>query len=206
MSLAEVFNSDPFCRDLGRWRRRSRLIRVLRLVLPAAMAAILAGLVGQVTWRTVTAKDRAPQEAKSQIRLITPRFYGQSSDGRSFMIGAKAAIRDDNDPKLIHLEDPTLTLGLGAAAPTRVTAKGGQYREDDLSLKLEGDVRLDDGGGYRFASDKAQVDTWTGNITGPTTLQGDGPNGQVQSDTYSIYDKGDRVVFKGRVRARLDRD
>jgi len=34
-----------------------------------------------------------PVEAKTEIRLITPRFYGQSTDGRSFMITARSAIR-----------------------------------------------------------------------------------------------------------------
>jgi lipopolysaccharide export system protein LptC len=205
MSVAQVVYADPFRGDLGRWRRRSRLVRTFRVLLPAAMAVIVAGVVGQVTWRTMTQADRKPVEAKTEIRLITPRFYGQSSDGRAFMIGAKSAIRDDKDLKRIVLDEPTLTLGIGSEAPTRVTAKSGVYREDDLGLLLNSDVRLDDGAGYRFASEQAKVDTWTGNITGPTSLQGDGPNGQVQSDAYSIYDKGDRVIFKGRVRARMER-
>ncbi|PTT73642.1 hypothetical protein DBR41_28045, partial [Pseudomonas sp. HMWF010] len=105
----------------------------------------------------------------------------------------------------VYLEAPTLTLGIDEEQPTRVTASTGVYREDTLKLSLKGDVRLDDGGGYRFASDQALVDTMTGNITGETALTGEGPKGQVQSNAYSVYDKGDRIVFRGGVRTRIDR-
>jgi lipopolysaccharide export system protein LptC len=194
-----------FKRDLRRWRRRSRRVHLARAVLPVAMVVLLAVVGGQVGWRTLTAGERRPSETKAQIRMITPRFYGVSSDGRPFVITARSAVRDDTDLKRVFLESPTLTLGVGSPAPTRSTADRGVYREDTLLLKLYGNVRMDDGAGYRFASNEAQVDTRNGNITGETTLQGEGPTGQVQSNAYSVYDKGDRIIFRGGVRTRVDR-
>ncbi|MBO9710754.1 MAG: LPS export ABC transporter periplasmic protein LptC [Caulobacter sp.] len=194
-----------FKRDLRRWRRRSRRVRLARVVLPVAMVSLLVVVGGQVGWRTLTAGERRPSETKAQIRMITPRFYGVSSDGRPFVITARSAVRDDADLKRVFLESPTLTLGVGSPAPTRSTADRGVYREDTLLLKLYGNVRMDDGAGYRFASNEAQVDTRNGNITGETTLQGEGPTGQVQSNAYSVYDKGDRIIFRGGVKTRVDR-
>jgi lipopolysaccharide export system protein LptC len=192
-------------RDLRRWRARSRRVHLARVVLPIAMIAILATVGTQVAWRTVTAGDRRPSENKAQIRMITPRFYGQSSDGRPFMITARSAVRDEADLKRVFLDAPTLTLGVGSATPTRSTADRGIYREDTLKLQLIGNVRMDDGAGYRFASNEAMVDTRNGNTTGETALQGEGPTGQVQSNAYSVYDKGDRIIFRGGVKTRLDR-
>jgi lipopolysaccharide export system protein LptC len=192
-------------RDLRRWRRRSRRVLLARIVLPVAMVTILALVGGQVIWRSVTAGDRRPAENKAQIRMITPRFYGQSSDGRPFIITARSAVRDEADLKRVFLDAPTLTLGVGSPAPTRSTADRGIYREDTLKLQLFDNVRLDDGAGYRFASNEAMVDTKTGNITGETALQGEGPTGQVQSNAYSVYDKGDRIIFRGGVKTRIDR-
>ncbi|CAN5283834.1 LPS export ABC transporter periplasmic protein LptC [soil metagenome] len=192
-------------RDLRRWRSRSRRVRLARVLLPIAILAILSAVGGQVAWRSFTAGDRRPTESKAQIRMITPRFYGQSSDGRPFLITARSAVRDEADLKRVFLDAPTLTLGVGSPAPTRSTADRGIYREDTLKLQLFGNVRLDDGAGYRFASNEAMVDTRTGNITGETTLNGEGPTGQVQSNAYSVYDKGDRIVFRGGVKTRVDR-
>ena len=190
---------------LRRWRRRSRRVHLARVVLPAAMLALLATVGGQVAWRSFTAGDRHPGGDKAQIRMLSPRFYGQSSDGRPFVITARSAVRDEMDLKRVFLDAPTLTLGVGSPAPTRSTADRGVYREDTLLLKLIGNVRMDDGAGYRFASDEALVDTRNGNTTGETALQGEGPTGQVQSNAYSVYDKGDRIIFRGGVKTRIDR-
>lgn len=191
--------------DLARWRRRSRRVLAARILLPAAIAGLLVIVASQVGWRTYMAATHPPAETKTEIRLITPRFYGQSNEGRSFMITARSAIRDDNDPRRIFLEDPALTLDLGSPTPTRMTAKHGVYRQDTMGLQLQKDVRLDDGAGYRFASEESFVDTKTGDVTGETIMNGEGPSGQVQSNAYSVYDKGDRVIFRGGVRARFER-
>lgn len=205
MHPTAVMTGRAMSADLARWRRRSRRVLAARIVLPLAIAALVLTVAVQVGWRTYMAATHPPAEAKTEIRLITPRFYGQSTEGRSFMITARSAIRDDKDPRRIILEDPALTLDLGSPTPTRMTAKNGVYRQDDFSLNLKNDVRLDDGAGYRFASEAAFVDTQTGNVTGESTLNGEGPSGQVQSRAYSVYDKGDRIVFRGGVRARFER-
>lgn len=205
MHPTAVMTGRAMSADLARWRRRSRRVLAARIVLPLAIAALVLTVAVQVGWRTYMAATHPPAEAKTEIRLITPRFYGQSNEGRSFMITARSAVRDDKDPRRIILEDPALTLDLGSPTPTRMTAKNGVYRQDDFSLSLKNDVRLDDGAGYRFASEGALVDTKTGDVTGETTMNGEGPSGQVQSRAYSVYDKGDRIVFRGGVRARFER-
>jgi lipopolysaccharide export system protein LptC len=177
---------------------------MLRVVLPAGIAALLLYVGSEVGWRSLNAAARPPAEAKTQIRMIAPRFYGQSGDGRSFMITARSALRDDKDLMSVRLDAPTLTLGFDEPQPSRVTAKSGVYREDTMKLALSGDVRIDDGGGYRFASEEAIVDTKSGVISGEAAMLGEGPTGQVKSNAYTVYDKGDRVVFRGGVRTRLE--
>jgi len=205
MHSAAVISERTMSADLARWRRRSRRVLAARIILPIAIAGLILIVASQVGWRTYMAATHPPTEAKTEIRLITPRFYGQSTEGRSFMITARSAIRDDKDPRRIILDDPALTLDLGSPTPTRMTAKHGVYRQDDFSLALKDDVRMDDGAGYRFASEGAFVNTQTGDVTGETTMNGEGPSGQVQSSAYSVYDKGDRIVFRGGVRARFER-
>ena len=39
---------------------------------------------------------------------------------------------------------------------------------------------------------------------GDAGVKGAGSGNQVQADSYSVSDKGDRVIFKGRVRSRLN--
>ena len=96
-----------------------------------------------------------------------------------------------------------LTVGDGVAA-SRVLAKIGNYNERDKMLRLRGDVRIDDGKGLRFMSEEAIIDTRTGKVVGQSQVQGDGPLGQLNAKSYSVEDKGDRLVFRGGVRARIE--
>lgn len=191
---------------LQRWKRRSRLIAVLRTILPAAIALLLVGLASQVVWNGMAAKKGEAREASAPIRMINPRFQGRDEQGRSFMIAAREARRDDADLTKIVLDHPNVALGPETATPSRVSAVSGVYTESDRMLRLSGAVRIEDGDGYRFASDGAVVDTKAGTVMGAGSMVGDGPSGQMTADSYEVQERGDRMIFKGGVRAVIKRD
>lgn len=189
--------------EIGRWRRRSRLIRTLRVLLPAAMLAIVAALGAQVVWKGLAEQPTAQREARTAIRLLNARFVGRVADGRGFMLGAKQAIRSEDDYQSVSLVEPMLTVGSGEGS-TRVMAKIGNFNEGDKLLRLRGDVRIDEGQGFRFMSQEAIIDTQTGKVVGESQVLGDGPLGQLSAKSYSVEDKGDRLVFRGGVKARIE--
>lgn len=189
--------------EAARWRRRSRLVRTLRIVLPAVMVAVLALLAAQVVWKSMAEQPAAQREARTAIRLLNARFVGRVEDGRGFMIGAKQAIRSEEDYQSVSLVEPMLTVGQGQGS-SRVMAKIGNFNERDQMLRLRGDVRIDEGQGFRFMSQEAIIDTRTGKVVGQSQVQGDGPLGQLNAKSYSVEDKGDRLVFRGGVKARIE--
>ncbi len=48
------------------------------------------------------------------------------------------------------------------------------------------------------------MNTRTGVVNGGAPLPSQTPVGNVRSSSFDVYDKGDRVVFKGGVHARLN--
>lgn len=187
----------------ARWERRLMLIRVLRRVLPAAMGLITLGLVSFVTISAL----RAPHPVKTDdpiIRMVGARFQGRVEDGRSFLIGAQEAARDERQPHRVSLVEPIMVVGAETATPRRLMARMGVYDEQTRLLRLTGDVRIDDGLGNRVASNDITIDTRTGTAVGQSGIEGDGPVGQVSADSYSVKDKGDRIEFRGRVRTRVN--
>ena len=189
--------------EIARWRGRSRLVRTLRVVLPLVMLAILGLLAAQVVWKGMSEQPAAQREARTAIRLLNARFVGRVEDGRGFMLGAKQAIRSEDDYQSVSLVEPMLTVGQGEGS-SRVMAKIGNFNERDKMLRLRGDVRIDEGQGFRFMSQEAIIDTRTGKVVGQSQVQGDGPLGQLNAKSYSLEDKGDRLVFRGGVRARIE--
>jgi lipopolysaccharide export system protein LptC len=193
---------DP-AQAMARWRRRSRLIRRLRILLPATIAVIVLSLSGMVVYRSLVAPAAKPAEADAPIRLVNPRFLGRDAQGRSFTITANSAVRDEDDYQRVVLDRPALVLDGEGASPLRLSAATGVYHEGEAILRLQGDVRLDDREAA-FDTASAVFDTATGVLEGEGLITGAGPLGEIRARSYGVYDKGERMVFKGGVRGRIN--
>jgi lipopolysaccharide export system protein LptC len=187
-----------------RWRRRSRMIRALRVILPAVIGLILLFLAGAVAYNAFTAQPSQPKETSAPIRLVRPRFVGRDERGRAFVITAQSATRDPADYLRVVLDHPALVLDEEGPDPIRLTSVAGVYHEGTFQLDLHGGVRLV-GSKAAFDTDTSLYDTKTGEIHGPGPIQGSGSLGEINAKSYAVYDKGNRVIFKGGVHTRLDR-
>jgi lipopolysaccharide export system protein LptC len=134
--------------------------------------------------------------------MVHPQFTGSGRDGSNYLLTAQSGVRDPKDNARILLDKPTVTVNRPGEAATHTVSERGVFREDDQSLSLEGDVRVEEAGGFHFVANNAVIDTNTGKVVGGN-VQGQGPTGDVQSGSYSVSDKGDRMVFKGGVRSQL---
>jgi lipopolysaccharide export system protein LptC len=192
--------------DLLRWKRRSKLIAVFRRLLPAAMGLIILLLAGQVLWSSIVASQADTADKPAPIRMINPRFQGREGNGSSFVISAQQATRDDRDLRRVTLDKAVITLGVDTGKPTRVTANNALYVEGDDIVRLSGDVQIDDASGYHFATERANLNTRTNAVEADAPLVGTGPIGEVQSQSYGVYDDGDRIIFRGGVRAKINQE
>jgi lipopolysaccharide export system protein LptC len=206
MSASHIaFAVAPNRRDqVLRWRRRSRVIRTLRIALPATIALILASLAGAVAYNALTSQPAQPRETSAPIRLVNPRFVGRDDKGRSFVITANSATRDPHEYQRVLLDHPALVLDEQGPDPLRLVAAAGVYHEGDFKLDLHGGVRLVSSKGA-FDTATSLFDTKTGEVVGSGPIQGSGSLGEISAKSYAVYGKGDRVIFKGGVHTRLDR-
>ena len=188
--------------SIQRWRRRSRVIAVLRILLPGLILLILAGLAGMVAYNTFMAQPVSAGSSNEPIRLVNPRFVGRDDRGRPFVLIAASATRDPQDYQKVYLDKPALVLDEEGPDPLRITAAKGIYHEATRKLEVSGGVRL---AGARGAFDTAEslFDTHTGELVGSGPVHGLGSLGEINAKSYGVYDKGARMVFKGGVHTRL---
>nr|WP_314432590.1 LPS export ABC transporter periplasmic protein LptC [uncultured Brevundimonas sp.] len=180
-----------------RWRARSRRVKMYRRVLPIVILMLAGGALTWTVFRTVMSGVERKASESREIRLDNPMFHGQDAQGRSFVVGAKGAIRD---PATGHfrLVGPLLKLDLGGRKVTELTADGGTYIETSRKVVIGPNVKISDGGsGFVLTTPEAVVDTNTGVVTGDKGVQGQGPLGTINASSYAIYDQGQRVVFSG---------
>jgi lipopolysaccharide export system protein LptC len=204
VSISDISLLPPLDRSasIQRWRRRSRAIRVLRIVLPSLIGVILAGLAASVAYTSFKSQAAPTASSNDPIRLVNPRFVGRDDHGRPFLLIAASATRDLQDYQKVYLDKPALVLDDEGPDPLRITAAKGVYHEANAKLEVSGGVRL---AGARGAFDTAQslFDIKTGELIGSGPIHGAGPLGEIQAKSYGVYDKGARMVFKGGVHTRL---
>ena len=187
----------------GKARAHGRFVRMLRWLLPAIMVAVIALLAGLVTAHAIRRQAAAHKDVATPIRMTNPLFFGRDAQGRPFTLGARQAARDERLFQAVLLKFPSMTFDVGGPHPSTITADSGIYREDTHMLLLRGNVKASDAKASKFATDEALVDTRTGMVSGPASLAGQTSVGDVKSDSFDVFDKGDRVVFKGGVHTRL---
>jgi lipopolysaccharide export system protein LptC len=188
----------------GKARAHSRFVHFLRFALPLLMAGVISGLAGLVVSHAVRRQAAAHQDADAPIRMTNPHFFGRDNQGRAFTLGARDAARDEKSMQVVLLQFPSLILGVGGPAPRILTADSGIYHEDSRMLLLRGHVRANDAKATSFATNEALVNTRTGQVSGAAALANQTTQGAVKSNSFDVYDKGNRVIFKGGVHARLN--
>ena len=189
--------------DFERWRRRSRLIRTLRIALPASIGLIFAGLVGSVVWSTFNAQPQTARGGDEPIRLLNPRFIGRDDKGRAFVLTAQSATRDRLDYQRVVLAKPALVLDEKGPDELRINGADGVFHEQNGKLELAGGVRLSDTKNI-FDTATSLFNTRTGEVEGSGPIHGGGGLGEISAKSYAVYGKGERMVFKGGVRTRLE--
>lgn len=204
MSVSHIAEAKgPRREAFDSWRRRSRLVRRMRVILPVCIGLIMASMVGFVIQATVVGQKVKSNDADAPIQLINPRFVGRDKKGRAFVLTAKTATRDPKDYQRVLLDTPMLVLDEEGDRPVRVSAKAGVYREEAKVLNLEGGVKLN-GGDLNFTTASSVFNTATGELEGHGEIQGAGALGEIIAKSYGVYDKGERMVFKGGVHSRIE--
>jgi len=186
-----------------RARAHSRLVMVLRWLLPTLMLALLGLLGAFVIGQAVRVAAARPREMPTQIRMVSPHFIGRDNQGRAFNLAARVALRDDTNMQRVFLTFPVIVMDVDSVHPKTLTSDRGVYDEDTHLLRLNGHVRVDDSTASTVATDDALVDTKAGTVSGVSALNGNGPMGHFQAGSYTATEKGQVLVMHGGVHAQL---
>ena len=154
-------------------------------------------------WSTFNAVPRTSRGGDEPIRLVTPRFVGRDDKGRAFVLTAESATRDRLDYQRVILKKPALVLDENGPDMLRINGADGIFHEQDGKLELSNGVKLADTKNT-FETAASLFDTKSGEVIGSGPIQGAGGLGEIRAESYGVYGKGDRMVFKGGVKTRLE--
>jgi lipopolysaccharide export system protein LptC len=189
-------------------RRHSRLVRLLRIVLPLGSLGSIGFVVALTLFRTF-----GPQVAGlsigemsvdgTKITMGKPRLTGGRPDGSGYVINAEKAIQDISHPTEIELFQISGDIGQRDQAPMKLSATQGLYNSTSENLKLSGVVRLKNSK-YTVNLKSAEVDFKAGLYLTHEPIDVITDKGMtIQADSATARDNASKLTFDGHVKTEI---
>ena len=190
-------------------QRYSRFVGLMKIILPAVAAALL-GLV--VVWprisphRERTAVDFSQPDAArvDTLSIRNPKYYGTDQKNVPFTVTADIATQLDPESLVVTLEKPIADMARADGRSLVVNADTGFYRQKDDTLDLLGHVSMFRDDGFELHSESARVLIAKGDASGDEPAQGQGPNGTIEGEGFTMRDHGRVMIFTGHSKAVLN--
>ncbi|MDI4234292.1 LPS export ABC transporter periplasmic protein LptC [Bradyrhizobium sp. Arg237L] len=193
--------------------RHSRMVRILRIAVPAAVVLSLLAIVGVSVFNPFRMLlPKLPVDignlvvSGTKITMESPHLAGFSTDQRPYELWAKAAIQDLTDPDHVELQTLRAKMLMEDRSTMTMDARTGFYDSKQQLLDLRKDIFLQTSTGYEAKLSQAFVDINKGTVTSDEHVDVKLLNGTLTADKLRIYNNGGVVRFEGNVVMNLIMD
>jgi len=186
--------------------RHSRMVRLLRVAVPATVLLALASIVLiQVFVNPFPRGMNLPVDISNlvvsgtKITMETPHLAGFSTDQRPYEVWAKAAIQDLANPDHVELRTLRAKVQMEDKSTVTMDARTGFFDSKQQMLDLRKDIFLQSSTGYEAKLSQAYVDINKGTVTSDEHVDVKLLNGTLTADKLRIINSGEIVRFEGNV-------
>lgn len=186
--------------------RHSRLVRLLRISVPAAVVLALAAIVGISIFNPFRALTKQlPLDmdnlvvSGTKITMESPHLSGFSPDRRPYEVWAKTAVQDLTDPNHVELNMLRAKVRMEDQSTVTMDAREGLFDTKAQVLDLRNDIFLQSSTGYEARLKRALVDINKGTVSSDEPVAVKLLNGTLDANRLRITEKGDLVRFEGGV-------
>ena len=190
--------------------RHSRLVRILRIAVPATVAASMAAIVAVSTFLN---PFKIPIKLDSgnlvvtgtKITMEAPHLSGYTPDQRPYELWAKTAMQDITDPDHVDLNDLRSKVLMEDKSTLLLDARTGRFDNKQQQLDLHKDVFVRTSTGYEARLNSAFVDMNKGTVSSDEHVDVKLTNGTLTADRLRITEGGAVIRFEGNVVMHLDK-
>jgi len=187
--------------------RHSRMVRLLRVAVPATVLLAMAGIVMISVFNPfrISNLTRLPVDISNlvvsgtKITMETPHLAGFSTDQRPYEVWAKAAIQDLTNPDHVELQTLRAKVMMEDKSTVTMDARTGFFDSKQQMLDLRKDIFLQSSTGYEAKLSQAYVDINKGTVTSDEHVDVKLLNGTLTADRLRIINSGEIVRFEGNV-------
>ena len=192
--------------------RHSRIVRILRVAVPAAVVLSMAAIVLVSVFnpfRMLLPKLPLDMDnlvvSGTKITMESPHMSGYTQDQRPYEVWAKTATQDVTDPDHVDLRTLRAKVLMEDQSTVTLDALNGLMDTKQQLLDLHKDIYLQTSTGYEAWLSQAFVDMAKGTVTSDEHVDVKWADGKVSSDRLRITGGGEVVIFDGHVVMNIDK-
>jgi lipopolysaccharide transport protein LptA/LPS export ABC transporter protein LptC len=194
-------------RNFLRARRHTRLVRAMRLSLPAAAAGVVGVyflMVFNTTgWVASLPKLEMPRIIPENLTMDNPKYEGFNKDGGKYIVRAKTAVQDLVNTEFVRLNDITGDMTDAKKSKTNLTAAHGEFNTKTNKLELSGGIDIVAESGMKAKLSRATIMTEENVIFSKEPVLVDMPSGTIRSNEMRLLNKTREIAFIDDVKAHL---
>nr|QMS47988.1 hypothetical protein WG33_0187 [uncultured bacterium] len=191
-------------RAFRRARVHSRIVRMLRVVVPFGAIAVAGGFILWTWFNPMRMLLEVPDDiagnmvvSGTKITMQQPRISGFTRDSRPYEFTATAAAQDLTKPDLVELNDLHGKVGMKDNSTVEVTARGGVYNSKQEVLQLGQNTVVTSTAGYKVLIDNAVIDIRGTTLTTDDPVQVEMNGGRLGAQRMEGLESGNVLRFHG---------
>jgi len=189
--------------------RHSRVVRILRRVLPALAITVLAAYFIStrlnVSVGDVTASVDGMQIKDGNLRMLNPTLKGADKKNGKYVVNAEYADQDIKNPSIVKLHAIKADLSTASGGWSRMKAVRGVFDTKAERLILQDHITLATSGGVTGELKSASIDMKTNTMRSHRPVSFVLSNGTVRANALTFRSEENTLVFRGQVAVHLNK-
>jgi lipopolysaccharide export system protein LptC len=183
-----------------------RVIRILKLALPALIGVVLAFLAfspledkQEVSF--LLDKNKV-DTAEERLKVTAAQYRGQDNEGRPFLLTARSALQPTSSTQIVDISDMSAQIQLDGG-PARLQANRARYNMESDQVNVVGPLLVSGSDGYRMQTHDVNIDMRARTLQSRGAVQGQMPLGRFSADQLQANMGNRTVVLNGRARLHI---
>jgi lipopolysaccharide export system protein LptC len=192
--------------------RHSRIVRILRIAVPAAVALSLAAIILVSVFNPFRLLlPKLPVDMSNlvvsgtKVTMESPHLAGYSQDQRPYEVWANTAVQDVTDPDHVELHTLRGKMLMEDQSTVTLEAVNGLMDTKQQLLDLHKDIYVQTSNGYEAWLSQAFVDMNKNTVTSDEHVDVKWADGKISADTMKVTGGGEIVRFDGHVVMNIDK-
>jgi len=202
-----VRKAEERVRAFAKAERHTRLVAILRKVLPVFAVLVLASYFIStrlsVTVGDLTASVGGIEVADGNLRMINPKLKGADKKNGHYVIGADYADQDIKNPKVIKLHAIKAELSAPDGGWSRMDATRGIYDSKAERLVMQDRITIATSSGITGKLKHASLDTKNQVLRSHQPVSFILPNGTVRASALTLQSAEHTLTFRGKVKVHI---